>query len=219
MDHHRWFVAAAAAAVLAGYSHTASGQESPRPTVAVLAYDYARVPADVLAAARDKAISVFQKAGVDVVWTDPLSGVTACGSASAECCRNGLFSIQVMIRARQADRKPGRQRIMGVALAADDERAVLSLFYDAVVDVALRYRTRLDDILAVALAHEMGHALLPPPSHAITGIMQARWEGDDIRHAIGGSLTFSEAQANTIRAKAERRCALRRDIHDAGVLR
>jgi hypothetical protein len=207
VDHRRWFVAAAAAAVLAGYSHSASGQQSPRPTVAVLAYDYARVPADVLAAARDKAISVFQKAGVDVVWTEPLSGVTACGSAPAECRRTGLFVIQVMIRARQAKREPGCQRIMGVALAADDERAVLSLFYDAVVDVARRFHTPLDDILAVALAHEMGHVLLPPPSHSSTGIMQAKWDGDDIRHAVGW-LAFTQAQADTIRAKAERRSSL-----------
>lgn len=205
MDQHRWFVTAVAAAVLGGYSHTASGQQAPGPAIAVRVYNYAGVSADVLAAARDKAVSVFQKAGVDVVWTEPLSGVTACGSATAECHRNGLFSIQVMIRARRAAWEPGRKRIMGVALAADDERAVLSLFYYAVVDVARRFHTPLDDILAVALVHEMGHVLLPPPSHSSTGIMQAMWEGDDIRHAIVGSLAFTKAQADTIRAKAERR--------------
>ncbi len=205
MDHHRWFVTAVAAAVLGGYSQTASGQETPPPVITVLAYNYAEVSADVLANTRDKVRAVFEKAGVGIIWSEPLSGTPGAETAPAEC-RQPL-AIQVMIRARQTAWEPGRKRIMGLALAADDERAVLSLFYRAVMDVAVRYRSPLDDILAVALAHEMGHALLPPPSHASTGIMQARWEGDDIRHAVVGSLAFSEAQADTIRAKAERRCA------------
>ena len=207
MDHHRWFVTAVAAVVLCGYSHTASGQQAPRPAIAVRAYNYAEVSAHVLAATRDKVTEVFEKAGVDIIWSEPLSGA-AGGTAPTECSQP--FFIQVMIRARQAEWEPGRKRVMGVALAADGERAVLSLFWDAVTDVARRHRSRLDDILAVALAHEMGHALLLPPSHASTGIMQARWEGDDIRHAIVGSLTFCEAQADTIRAKAERSCATSR---------
>ena len=205
MDQHRWLVTAVAAAVLGGYGDTASGQQTPPPVITVLVYDYAGVPADVLSATRNAVSAVFGRAGVDIIWSAPLSGTATAGIAPTEC--RPAFSIQAMIRARQVEWEPRRKRIMGLALAADGERAVLSLFYDAVMDVALRYRSPLDDILAVALAHEIGHALLPPPSHASTGIMQARWEGDDIRHAIVGSLTFSEAQADTIRAKAERRCA------------
>jgi hypothetical protein len=205
VDQHSWFVTAVAVAVLGARGLTASGQPAPPPAIAVLAYNYAGVPADVLATAREKVSAVFEKAGVGIVWAEPLSAAAADGATPAECRRP--FSIQVMIRARQAKWEPGRKRIMGVALAASDERAVLSLFYDAVVDVARRYLSRRDDILAVALAHEIGHVLLPPPSHTSTGVMQAGWEGDDIRHAIIGSLAFTEAQAHAIRAKAERRCA------------
>ncbi len=116
-----------------------------------------------------------------------------------------------MIRARQAEWEPGRKRITGAALAADAIRGMVSLFYDAVTDVALRYHSPLADVLAVALAHEMGHALLPPPSHTSIGIMRAAWEGDDLRHAGVGSLTFSEAEAYAIRTKAERRCVATQD--------
>jgi hypothetical protein len=103
----------------------------------------------------------------------------------------------------------GSQARDGVTLGGDDALAVVSLFYDAVTDVARRYGSPRDEILAVGLAHELGHALLPAPSHASTGIMQARWEGDDIRHATVGSLAFGEAEAERIRAKAARRCELR----------
>ena len=191
------------AAVSGGYSHTTSGRVT-RPAVLVRAFNDAGVPADVLAGTRDKVRAIFEKAGVDMIWAEPRSGIAAGETTQAEC---QPFSIQVLIRARQVAGGPGRTHIMGLAVAVNDERAVLFLFYDAVTDVARRYDRLRSDILVIALAHEMGHALLPPPSHANTGIMQARWEGKHIRRAMVGSLAFSETQAAAIRVKAARGCA------------
>jgi len=39
-------------------------------------------------------------------------------------------------------------------------------------------------ILALAMAHEIGHVLLPPPGHSTSGIMRPTRDGDDIRHAV-----------------------------------
>ena len=108
------------------------------------------------------------------------------------------------MRPRNAQAAPGKARIMGVALAADERRAVLSLFFDAVKDVAQRYGAPLSDVLGIALAHEMGHVLLPPPSHSAEGIMQASWEGDDIRHALLGDLAFTNDQAEQMRTRLRR---------------
>jgi len=49
-------------------------------------------------------------------------------------------------------------------------------------------------ILALAMAHEIGHLLLPPPRRPV-------WDGDDIRHAVLGQLTFTSAQSSLIRKK------------------
>jgi hypothetical protein len=67
----------------------------------------------------------------------------------------------------------------------------------------------LADILAVAIAHEIGHGLLPPPAHSPTGIMRAAWEGDDIRHALDGPIEFTPTQAETIRRRAMACCTQR----------
>jgi hypothetical protein len=70
-----------------------------------------------------------------------------------------------------------------------------------VTDVARRYGWPRGDLLGLALAHEMGHVLLPPPSHSATGIMQASWEGDDLRHVLSGDTAFTEAQVLAMRAR------------------
>lgn len=98
---------------------------------------------------------------------------------------------------------------MGVALAADANRAVVSVYLDSVTDVARRYGLPVGKVLGIALAHELGHALLPPPSHSDDGIMQAAWEGDDLRKAANSALAlaFNDAQAELIRERLSRRTA------------
>ena len=86
-----------------------------------------------------------------------------------------------------------------MALAADANRAVVSVYRDAVADVARRYGQPVGQVLGIALAHEIGHALLPPPSHSTSGIMRPSWEGDALRHAINGDIAFTDRQAALMR--------------------
>jgi hypothetical protein len=62
-------------------------------------------------------------------------------------------------------------------------------------------------VLAYAIAHEIGHLLLPEPAHSPFGIMRADWDGDDLRHIASGSLQFTAGQADAIRAKVSGCCA------------
>jgi hypothetical protein len=57
-------------------------------------------------------------------------------------------------------------------------------------------------LLGYAMAHEMGHLLMPYPSHAATGIMHTDWDGADFVQMSGGTLGFTSGQASAIRAKA-----------------
>jgi hypothetical protein len=65
-------------------------------------------------------------------------------------------------------------------------------------------------LLGFAIAHEMGHLLLPA-GHSPSGIMRPDWNGDDLRHIASGSLQFTPAQANAIRAKVSDCCAATAD--------
>jgi hypothetical protein len=168
-------------------------------SVVVVLHDSAGVPADVLQSARLFAATVFERAGVTVEWRSAGAG-TACRPDS-QPQQDDRFCVQVLLRARNRTASPGPGRVMGVALAADERRAVLSLFFDAVSDVAAQYGSSVADVLGLALAHEMGHVLLPPPSHSDAGIMQPSWEGDDLRHAIQGDAAFTEEQALVMRGR------------------
>lgn len=186
MERHAWVIAAVSLFVTA-IGQPAWGQSAP--TVVVAIHDSARVEPAVLDAARARVSAVFSRAGVEVAWDD--AGATG-------------FRVQVLLRPRNPQSAPGKPRVMGVALAADERRAVLSLYFDGVTDVARRHGAPVSDVLGIALAHEMGHVLLPPPSHSRDGIMKASWEGDDIRHALLSELAFTDVQAEQMRTRLRR---------------
>ena len=163
------------------------------PAVRVVLHDSSAATGQLLADARDFAVGVFRQAGIEVAM--------ATGDQAPACAASGSgqFCIQVLLRPKHPQFEPGKVRTMGVALAADGSRAVVSVYLDAVADVARRYGQPLGKILGIALAHEIGHVLLPPPSHSPTGIMQASWEGDAIRHAVAGDIAFTDRQAALMR--------------------
>ena len=47
---------------------------------------------------------------------------------------------------------------------------------------------RVDKVLATAIAHELGHMLLPDGKHARAGLMRPLWDGNDFRLAGAGLL-------------------------------
>jgi hypothetical protein len=193
MGERHWKTVAALLFILA---RDGFAQDSAQAVVLVAVHDSARVPPQELADARTMATRVFASAGVRVEWQ--ASG-GACPSHADE-----KFCVQVLLRARNSQSAPGSRRIMGMALAGDIQRAVLSLYFDAVTAVARKYGSPRGQLLGLALIHELGHVLLPPPSHSATGIMQPSWEGDDLRHVLAGDARFTEAQVLALRTRLAR---------------
>jgi hypothetical protein len=119
----------------------------------------------------------------------------------------GTFVIQMMIRRRASEPASAAESVMGMTPEAGENGGTASVFYDQVLRMAHHYRQPVEELLAIAVAHEMGHVLLPPPGHAPTGIMRPVWDGRDIRHAVLGSLTFTPTQAALIQAKVSGCCS------------
>jgi hypothetical protein len=183
----RWTHAGAGWAVmlcLAGQAQAAS-----RPSVAVLAYNQAGVSADALARAKTEVARIYGEAGIDVIWLDP---------ASAGAVRS--FTIQLLIRSRAVGASGS---VMGTALGdAHETGGSAFVFLDRVLRSAHEREQDVARVLAYAMAHEMGHLLLP--AHAPSGIMRAAWDGDDLRHIANGSLQFTPAQQAALRVKASK---------------
>jgi hypothetical protein len=81
------------------------------------------------------------------------------------------------------------------------------VFYERVLKFAHDHRRSIDVILAYAIAHEMGHVLLPAPAHTSTGLMKAEWSDDDIRHLASDRQLFTVDQALLIRSAIDARVA------------
>ena len=71
------------------------------------------------------------------------------------------------------------------------------MLVERVKHVAKSNSLDVGDLLGVIMAHEMGHLLLPPDSHA-TGVMAPRLDPFLIEH---GGLAFDPRQASMIRER------------------
>jgi hypothetical protein len=83
------------------------------------------------------------------------------------------------------------------------------IFFDRVEDLANRRACPRKVLLAHAMAHEIGHALLGTGSHSRRGIMKAYWGPRELQAGAQGLLKFTPRQAERIRL----RLALRHKAH------
>ena len=167
------------------------GLAQPALPLDVILHDSAGVRAEDLADARRQIETIFLEAGIAVRWR-----AATHLSAPAEA-----FQVTVLLRKQHPDWTPQRRPIMGLALASDHRRGVTSVFYSSIAGVAHTYSQPVAVLLAITIAHEIGHLLLPHPAHADEGIMRADWEGDDLRHAAMQPLRFAADQAATMRVR------------------
>jgi hypothetical protein len=151
--------------------------------------NYAAVPAGQFADARRAVVTLYAKTGVHLVWAD---GVAALALP------DGARHLDVVVlNTAMADRLQSNRFTFGQASRAM-KRAYI--FYERAWDHALSTGTD-GRMLALVLAHEIGHMLLPRHSHTALGLMKAEWVG-----TISAIPAFLPEQAATIRKlRSERR--------------
>ena len=137
-------------------ANSAAKQSTPSLLLVVL-HDQSAVPPAILDAARKAIDEVFRGAGVQIAWA---------GREEPEEMR--AFLIRLLVRPRKPEWTPQRRLVMGVALASDHRQGVAMIHYESVVAAARRYGHPIQDLLAIAITHEMGHLLLPAPAHSTT---------------------------------------------------
>jgi hypothetical protein len=95
--------------------------------------------------------------------------------------------------------------VLGYTQVAPGKRGTRAyVFWSRVERASLNFTASLDKVLAVALAHEIGHMLLPDGKHAKSGLMAAPWDPGHFRSAAASLLLFSKASAELIRSELER---------------
>ena len=172
----------------AGGGHTGGRAAWAAPadvaTVVLHVVDLQKVPAGELADAQKTAARAYARIGVRLVWS--------AGSA-AIAARDGALHLDVVIL--DAAMTANRMAPASALGAASREAKRAYIFYPQVVAHAMRNSGDPARTLAYALAHEVGHMLLPEYSHASDGLMRATTEG-----RIVNIPNFTSAQASTIQA-------------------
>jgi hypothetical protein len=175
----RILIAGFVAMVVVGSSRPTAAQDL---TVTLEVQNHAHVADDVLARAEAEMTRIYAKAGVLAVWTHDAQ-------------------ITVVILTRDAaDRLNQIQDAMGFAPGSETVRGrVAYILAYRVDDVAQAQGMDKAIVLAAAMAHEVGHLLLPFNAHSKTGIMRADWNAGDFRRASCHQLLFTAEEAAQIR--------------------
>ena len=184
---------------------TANSPGDPGLTVAVRVYDYARVPRGTLVRAGKETSNIFREVGIEARWL-------VCSRAEDEFQSNrgceepvGAADLHLIILARAgAESLAFRESELGRASVATqaDKGAyarVFYIYYDRVSHLAEYGYATEANILALGIAHEIGHLLLSELGHSGTGIMSARLGPNDLRRLAKGDLLFSPDQAKKMR--------------------
>jgi len=178
------------------------GGRSPSLQFTVWVNDYAGVRPTMLEGAERRVAAIFREAGIQITW--------AGGAARREQTLNRnepqhaerVADIFVgIITSSMANKLAFRGETLGFSLPCSlDESACLAyVFYQRIEELACRSRAPLPQVLACAVAHEIGHLLLGLNSHSERGIMRAEWCPVDFEPEAAARLLFTAAQADLIR--------------------
>jgi hypothetical protein len=190
---------------LTGLAQPAAADPIPTLPIVVQIPDDRHVSVNVVSRAQDEVTRIYRAAGVHVVWI----------AGSSTGTSDPGFTLIVLPRPIPHElttaTEPVAADALGVAVGTREHRGrVAYVFYDRVESIV---RTRMnmsrqlgmDDmynatLLGHAMAHEIGHLLLPY-GHSATGLMSANWDAKGMRLIVKGCLYFTSDQAELIRGQ------------------
>jgi len=151
------------------------------PTVVLHLTSLIDVPPNDLANAQKTAAESYARIGVRLVWTDVLARAA-----------DGALHLEVILLGEQtADGKNANRTAFGQAGRATGRAYI---YCARIADYARHSGSDPARVLALVLAHEVGHMLLPQHSHTPSGLMRGTWTGRIVRVPH-----FTADQAVTIR--------------------
>jgi hypothetical protein len=180
-------------------------------------YNYAHVTEKRWLEAKKQATAIFRKAGVETVWRHvPLSpeNRTSVNQIQPPSFNSSPLHLRIYLiprsRAKRMEERLGlaKDNVFGLTPRTPDGRPgrLAYVFYHRIREFVVE-RTIFEQealLLGLAIAHEIGHLLLPHNSHSRSGIMRARWDRQDLRFAAA-DLVFTAQQAKSIQIEVARR--------------
>jgi hypothetical protein len=176
-------------------------QERPHFTLAVC--DQVGLSPEIVTSARRQTLEIFNRAEVKVTWID-LDRRSKCSIPPSV---HKHFVVVILPRAPKDSASP---EAMGLTPSPTGSFPRAYVFYNWVrmmVDIVQRNLGERGQgvILGHAIAHELGHLLMPSLPHSLRGIMSTEWHYSQWEDAVAGRLLFNDAEAKAIRTELQAR--------------
>ncbi len=166
----------------------------------VLLYDYAAVGTRTIAEAEKEAARVFERAGITLLWHN-------CGNGAGQAVSDaacGAAGDSAAIRMRLVKTVQNLSGMTDDATLGYAVGQMATVSWDMVRQISDGGNLEAEYVLGDAMAHELGHVLMPGRPHAVAGIMRAGWDDQDLSLMRKHGLNFLPAEIALIRASAER---------------
>lgn len=182
----------------AGIPPTALGDQHAPLAITLRLRDTAQVPDDVLTRASDEVTRIYRQAGVETLWPR-----AASLSAESSAVRKGALTIGILSDEQAERLLPVIIRhSVGVAMrGVMGDGRIAYVFYGRVLMLSGANGVGRAQVLAAAIAHEIGHLLLPDHGHSKTGLMRADWTKADLHLAQHGRLLFTAEEGELLRSR------------------
>jgi hypothetical protein len=177
-----------------------------RPTITLRVVNEGGVDSQPLARARKEAIRIFDHSGINLVWLDCESGRAEWGSGNP--CQRELGPVEFWMRI--VTRRPRAATGDMLGFTDLDERqthGTAGIYYPAAVEMAQKWPAAVGEILAAAIAHEVGHLILGVNAHSVSGVMSAHWSKPEFIRIGTSALHFTRDQARLLQEGIARRAA------------
>lgn len=180
------------------------------PNLRIRVNNYARVSPTTLNASEREAGRILGQTGLRTEWLN-CSG-NAESTTTQNLCNEPLESTDIVLRLiPESTNNQYQDSVFGFAVVP----IVASVYVNYAVNSARRDNAEfaVPMILGSVIAHEIGHLLLGLNSHSVTGIMQKRWERNQMRQAMTGNLLFTGKQGTLMQMEMQRRARLQTAVN------
>jgi hypothetical protein len=186
-----------AASMSTGTVRTTS-EHAPLPQLSLHVSMQGDVPIVMLQHAQREVLWIFEQAGVHVEWI-------GCGldrrDPDIQASASAVVIPMVIVSRQSKALSAIPPRVLGAVMRDGDSREVGWVLFHRVERASDSFALDTGVVLGHAIAHEVGHLLLPRRTHGPSGLMRATWRMEDMRDAAQGHLGFSPAEAAIIRAR------------------
>ena len=185
---------------------------APKPSLSIVLHvcDDPAIQQNLVTRATAEMTRIYRDVGIDIAWISEASLATSPDDAASSAAADGHLTLVILCR-DLTDEMSDDPMVLGGAVGTSEYRGQIAyVFYEHVEHIARTYlnlsrEPGTDDmyhviLLAHAMAHEMGHLLLPH-GHSPTGLMRAEWDATDLRLAMDRRLNFTSEQAKLIRGQ------------------